>query len=216
MDAILFEDRKAATDALIKIIPPIDPAHTIMLGIPRGGVPMAAQIAKVLHVPVDILLIRKLTSPTNPEYAIGAVSLDQTWIDERSHLSDRALNQAIEETRALLRTRDKLYRQQKPFPNLHQKTVILVDDGIATGRTLLHAIQLIRQHQPQAIWVAVPLSAPEAAKRIQPLVDRFLCLHQPEPFIGVGRFYRSFPAVTDHEVIQSLRPNPPRPVIQSE
>lgn len=204
METILFEDRKAATDALIKIIPPVDPAHTIMLGIPRGGVPMAAQIAKVLHIPVDILMIRKLTSSTNPEYAIGAVSLDQTWIDERSRLSDTELEQAIHQTRELLRTRNQQYRQQKPFPNLHQKTVILVDDGIATGRTLLHAVQWVRLQHPMAIWVAVPLSSVDAAKRIKPLVDRFLCLHQPEPFIGVGRFYRSFPSVTDPEVIQAL------------
>ncbi len=204
VDTILFEDRNAAAAELIEIIPPVDPAHTILLGIPRGGVPMAVQLADALHVPMDILLIRKLTSSSNPEYAIGAVSLEQTWVDERSRETQTELDEAIHQTRELLRSRDKLYRQQKPFPSLQQKTVILVDDGIATGRTLLHAIQLVRQHQPQAVWVAVPVSSIEAANRIRPLVNRFLCLHQPDPFICVGRFYRSFPAVTDPEVIQAL------------
>jgi len=143
MDEILYEDRKAATDAPIKIIPPVNPIHAIVLGIPRGGVPMAAQLAKALHLPVDILLIRKLTAPSNPEYAISAVSVDQTWIDERGRLTDTELNQAVQQTRDLLHNRNKLYRQQNPFPDLYQKTILLIDDGIATGRTLLHAIQWV-------------------------------------------------------------------------
>jgi predicted phosphoribosyltransferase len=168
---------------------------------------MAATVAKRLHLPVDILLVRKLSIPSNPEYAIGAVSLEKTWIDEKSSANEVEIDRSITAARSVLQERNKIYRLNKPFPTLSGKTVLLVDDGIATGRTLLHAIEICREHHPQAIWVGVPVSSRDAASRIQPKVDRFLCLHQPDPFIGVGRFYNSFPSVSDKEVVDSLQSN---------
>jgi putative phosphoribosyl transferase len=207
METILFQDRADATEQLIRIIPPLEKTNAIVLGIPRGGVPMAATIAKRLHLPVDVLLVRKLSTPFNPEYAIGAVSLEKTWIDEKSSANEVEIDRSIPAARSVLQERNKLYRQNKPFPTLTGKTVLLVDDGIATGRTLLHAIEICQEHQPQAIWVGVPVSSRDAASRIQPKVDRFLCLHQPDPFIGVGQFYKSFPSVSDKEVVDSLQSN---------
>ena len=204
METVLFQDRADATHQLIRQIPACDPRTTIVLGIPRGGVPMAAQIADAFRLPMDMLLIRKLTTPENPEYAIGAVSLQGQWVDEPGNFSETQLTQWIEAARQVLRARDRLYRDNRPFPEIKQKTVLLVDDGIATGRTLLHAIQWIRSQQPKAIWVVVPVCSREAAGRITPLVEQFICLHQPAPFIGVGRFYRSFPSVTDAEVIGTM------------
>jgi putative phosphoribosyl transferase len=204
MDTALFQDRAEATRQLIDQIPQSDPSKTLVLGIPRGGVPMAAQLANTLHLPMDILLVRKLSPPDNPEYAIGAVSLNSAWIEEKNFLSEADLNRSIESARDVLKERNQKYRQNKEFPSLTDKTILLIDDGIATGRTLMHAIQIVRQQHPQAIWVAVPVSSKEAAKRIYPLVERFICLHQPAPFYGLSRFYRSFPEVTDDEVMRTL------------
>ncbi|MFM7671832.1 MAG: phosphoribosyltransferase [Bacteroidota bacterium] len=204
MNQRVFNDRTDAALQLLKLMPSLDPSETIVLGIPRGGVPMAALLSKALHIPLDILLIRKLATPENPEYAIGAVSPHDTFIEEKGPLTDKTLNQLVQEARILLQERNKKYRQQRPFPDLRQKTVILVDDGIATGRTLLHAIALVRREQPSAIWVATPVSSPEAAARISKQVDQFICLHQPTHFIGVGQFYRSFPSVTDEEVVRDM------------
>lgn len=207
MEKILFQDRADATEQLIRIIPPLENANAIVLGIPRGGVPMAATIAKRLHLPVDVLMVRKLTSPSNPEYAIGAVSLERSWIEEKHSLSDAELDQCIHSARYLLRERSRIYRGNRPFPDLNGKTVLLVDDGIATGRTLLHAIEICRAHNPQAIWVLVPVSSREAANRIQPKVERFICLYLPTSFISVGGIYKTFPSVSDREVMLSINTN---------
>ena len=204
METFLFNDRADAAEQLLKLIPPVNPTQTIVLGIPRGGVPIAAQIAKSLKVPLDVLLVRKLASPDNPEYALGAVRLDRIFIEEAYTGRKSDLDRWVEAARRELQNRKKLYRLGTSNPELRSKTVILVDDGIATGRTLLLAIQLVRAQHPRAIWVAVPVSSPEAAKRIRSQVDRFICLHEPEPFYGVGRFYRTFDSVDDETVIRIL------------
>jgi putative phosphoribosyl transferase len=207
MEQILFKDRADAAAQLIPKIPLVDPDKLVVLGIPRGGVPIASQIAVALHAPMDVLLIKKLTTPNNPEYAIGAVGLEDSWIDEIQLISKEELDHQIQQARQLLRERNRIYRNDRPFPQLSGKVVLLVDDGIATGRTLLHAINIVRSNSPQAIWVAVPVSSREAAAQIVPLVDRFICLHQPEPFIGVGRFYQFFPSVSDREVQGAIYAN---------
>jgi predicted phosphoribosyltransferase len=207
MEQILFKDRADAAAQLIPKIPLVDPDKLVVLGIPRGGVPIASQIAVALHAPMDVLLIKKLTTPNNPEYAIGAVGLEDSWIDEIQLISKEELDHQIQQARQLLRERNRIYCNDRPFPQLSGKVVLLVDDGIATGRTLLHAINIVRSNSPQAIWVAVPVSSREAAAQIVPLVDRFICLHQPEPFIGVGRFYQFFPSVSDREVQGAIYAN---------
>lgn len=207
MEQILFKDRADAAAQLIPKIPLVDPDKMVVLGVPRGGVPIASRIAAALHAPMDVLLIKKLTTPNNPEYAIGAVGLEESWIDEKQLLSKEELDHQIQQARQLLRERNRIYRNDRPFPQLLGKVVLLVDDGIATGRTLLHAINMVRSNSPQAIWVAVPVSSHEAADQIVPLVDRFICLYRPEPFIGVGRFYQYFPPVRDREVISAIFAN---------
>lgn len=205
MEDALFVDRADAARQLIQKIPPVDARRAILLGIPRGGVPMTVILAEALHLPFDLLLVRKLTVSSDPEYAIGAVSLTDARVAEKGALPPKSIEQRIEEARHVLQHRNALYRQQRPFPDLREKTVILVDDGMATGRTLLHAVEVVRLQKPQAIWVAVPVCSREAASRLGSRVDRLICLHQPEPFVGVGRFYRFFPSVSDEEVVQSLR-----------
>lgn len=204
MGTIYFKDRADAAEQLLKLIPSVDPSKTIVLGIPRGGIPVAAHIAKSIQVSLDVLLVRKLASPENPEYALGAVSLDRVWIEEPFIEKETDLDRWVDAERRILLERNRLYRKGKPNPELRNKTVILVDDGIATGRTLLLAIQLVRAQHPQAIWVAVPVSSPEAASRIRPQVDRFICVQEPTPFYGVGRFYRSFDPIDDETVVHTL------------
>ena len=204
MGTIYFKDRADAAEQLLKLIPSVDPSKTIVLGIPRGGIPVAAHIAKSIQVSLDVLLVRKLASPQNPEYALGAVSLDRVWIEEPFIGKETDLDRWVDAERRILLERNRLYRKGKPNPELRNKTVILVDDGIATGRTLLLAIQLVRAQHPRAIWVAVPVSSPEAASRIRSQVDRFICVQEPTPFYGVGRFYRSFDPVDDETVVRTL------------
>ena len=204
MESIPFKDRADAAQQLLKVIPSVDSSNTVVLGIPRGGVPVAAQVARSLKAPMDLMLVRKLASPENPEYALGAVSLDRVWIEEPFNGKKTDLDRWVDAERRILLERNRLYRKGKPNPELRNKTVILVDDGIATGRTLLLAIQLVRAQHPQAIWVAVPVSSPEAARRIRSQVNRFFCVQEPTPFYGVGRFYESFDPVDDETVVRTL------------
>ena len=202
-----FTDRQeAALQLTAKIIKHKSP-QTIVLAIPRGGVPIGCALAKALSAPLDLLMAKKIGHPFDPEFAIGAVCANETIIEETGSVKKEYIAQQLEQIKKELSDRYRhLTSRERPLP-LYQKKVIITDDGIATGRTLLHAIEICREHHPQAIWVGVPVSSRDAASRIQPKVDRFLCLHQPDPFIGVGQFYKSFPSVSDKEVVESLQSN---------
>lgn len=182
----------------------------LVLGLPRGGVAVAAEVAKALHAPLDILIVRKIGFPTNPELAVGAVSetgtvvfnedIIATYGVKREYLDRETARQTEEIAR-----RKELFRGGAGVPDLAGKTVILVDDGIATGATVKAAIATLRQEKLARLVAAMPVASPEAEREISPMVDEWLCLHVPFGFMAVGGYYRDFTQVEDAEVIALLR-----------
>ena len=179
---------------------------TTILGLPRGGVPVAAEVARLLEVPLDVLVVRKLGHPANPELALGAVAedgvrvLNQDLADSVRDLSDRVHAESLE-----VRKRVRRFRGGRPLPPLHGRTAILVDDGLATGASMQAAILAVRQKHPARIVVAVPVGPPEVLQSVNAVADQVICLQSPEIFSAVGEFYREFGEVTDDEVEQLLK-----------
>ena len=187
---------------------PPDP-RTVVLVLPRGGVPVGAAIAGRFGLPLEPLVVRKLGVPHFPEFAMGAIAaggecvIDRALV-QRLRLSDAAIDEVIRRERAELAGRDKRYPISAPLASLKDRPVIVVDDGMATGSTMLAAIASLRAVQTGAITVAVPVLAREALLKIEPLVSRVLWLVCPEPFESVGQWYRDFRQLRDDEVIAQL------------
>jgi putative phosphoribosyl transferase len=178
---------------------------TIVLGLPRGGVPVAVEIAKALHLPLDICLVRKLGTPSHEELAMGAIATGGIMaINEEVVQDERITQQTIDEVAIKeqheLERRDRLYRGNRPFPQLQNRTVILVDDGIATGSTMNAAIACIRQQQPQSIIVATPVAHPSVCQQLQRQVEKVICLTTPEFLYSISLWYEDFSATSDEEV----------------
>jgi putative phosphoribosyl transferase len=179
--------------------------ETLVLALPRGGVPVAFEIAKALNLPLDICLVRKLGVPKQKELAMGAIGQQGIRVLNESvvhdlHLSEEMIEQVThEETRELDR-RDRLYRGDRPLPEIAGKTVILVDDGIATGATLKAAILTLKRQNPRAIVVAVPVAHPDICHRLAEWVDRVVCLSKPESLQSISLWYEDFSQTSDREV----------------
>lgn len=177
----------------------------IVLGLPRGGVPVAFEVAEVLRAPLDVFIVRKLGVPTHPELAMGAIaSGGYCYIDNEIvsgfHLSERDVDQVIaHETDELMR-RETLYRHGRPPLDLKGRTVILVDDGLATGSSMLAAIQAVRQQEPLKLVVAVPVAAASSVNKVACEVDDFVYVDAPERFHAVGQWYETFDQTSDDEV----------------
>lgn len=201
----MFKDRYEAAMMLAEKLEKYKNKNGIVLAVPRGGVPIGYYIAKELDLPLEIILSKKIGHPNNPEYAIGSVSLHGTIVN--SNLGDVSMdyiNKEAEKISAALKEKFKLYMGNKKPTDLKDKTVIVVDDGIATGNTIIATLEMIKKSQPKEIIIAVPVAPPATAKNISKLVDEFVCLLTPENFMGVGQFYRNFTQVSDEEVIKFL------------
>jgi putative phosphoribosyl transferase len=182
----------------------------IVLGLPRGGVPIACRIAARLDAPVDVLVVRKLGAPFNPELAVGAVALGgiAVYNDEllvQLGLSDKALAAVREKELQELARRERCYRGKRPRPQLRDRTVILADDGLATGATMAAAVAAVRAMQPGRIVVAVPTGSVEAVQRLERIADQVEVLSMPEPYLGVGAWYERFEQLDDAQVVELLR-----------
>lgn len=204
----MFKDR---FDAAAQLLPYLkkytnDPS-AIIIAIPRGGLEVGYILSRELHLPLDISLTKKIGYPGNPEYAIGAVSLQNFFIEEgyaaTPDIQDY-LNQQISQTRQLLEERNKLYKQNRPAINLFDKIAIVVDDGAATGNTLLMTLKLIRKDRPQKIVVAIPVAPQSALERLQTEADEIICLEIPTLFYAIGQFYEKFDQVDDKEALRLL------------
>jgi len=190
----------------------LDLENTIVLGLPRGGVPMAKIIADDLTVPLNIIISKKIGHPMNPEYAIGAVTeLGDEIFDEaeKSNLGEIQLADAKQKT---LDKINKYKNQLRPgskaeFPNIEGKTVILVDDGIATGKSILAAIESLKKARAEKVIVAVPVSARDSADKVKKAADEFICLQRPPFFMAVGQFYKEFNQVQEEKVKEILISN---------
>jgi putative phosphoribosyl transferase len=181
----------------------------IVLGLPRGGVPVAYEIAKALEVPLDVFIVRKLGVPGHEELAMGAIaSGDVTVFNERVlkeiEISKFMVDQVIQLEQQELKRREQLYRGEHQFPVLKGKIIILVDDGIATGATMRAAIKALQKQKPKKIIIAVPVAALSTCKEMEPLVDIMICPQKPELFYAVGAWYEDFSQTEDEEVSSLL------------
>ena len=201
----IFRDRQAVGKLLAKRLRHLSSDRgTIVLGIPRGGVVVAAEIAKELKVPLDIIVTRKISAPNQPELALGAVDSDGEIVGELGELGGEIVKNEVEE----IKRREKTYRQDRKPLDVFGKTVILVDDGIATGATTLAAIRFLLRHGAKKIILAVPVASKEAKDKIIKELGEFgeiVVLETPEYFQAVGQFYHQFEPVSDEEVIQYLK-----------
>ena len=206
----IFRDRKDAGLQLGKRLRGLRLGRdVIVLGLPRGGVPVALEVATALGAPLDVIVVRKLGARFNPELALGAVALGGVTVYNEALLRDLGLGEDdLEDTRsrelAELERREHAYRGARPMPDLAGKTVVLVDDGIATGATMLAAVSAIRALNPKRVIVAVPASAVDSAARLEAVADRVIALATPEPYYGVGAWYDEFHQLDDAEVVRCL------------
>jgi putative phosphoribosyl transferase len=205
----IFRDRQDAGKSLAAELGVYASKRPIVLGLPRGGVPVAYEIATALEAPLDIWMSAKVEVPSQPELGAGAVAengyvrLNDRILD-RLGLSRERLAGAIEMKQRDIEQRARLYRSDRPRPDLRQRTVILVDDGMATGATTRAAVESIRAQQPRAIVLAVPVAARETLKAIAAQVDAIVCLRKPLDLQAVGLWYEDFRQVSDDEVLRLL------------
>jgi putative phosphoribosyl transferase len=181
----------------------------LVLGLPRGGVPVAFEIAMALDAPLDVFVVRKLGLPGHEEFGIGAIaSGDVRIVDEavlRTYAVEAdALERITARERLELERRERLYRDDRAFPAIEDRVVILVDDGLATGSTMRAAVAALRKKNPCQIVLAVPVGAPETCTAMAKLVDQVICLETPDPFYAVGLWYEDFGQTDDAEVHQLL------------
>jgi putative phosphoribosyl transferase len=181
----------------------------IVLALPRGGVPVAFEVAEALDAPLDVFIVRKLGTPLYEELAMGAIAsggvrvLNYDIID-RLEITDPMIEAAVQEEEQELRRRELRYRGDRPPLDVKDRTVILVDDGLATGATMRAAIQALRTEHTASIVVAVPIAAKETCHQLQSEADEVICAKTPEPFMAVGRWYADFTQTTDEEVYELI------------
>ena len=205
-----FADRREAGAALVHAIQDKDLVDPVVLALPRGGVPVAFEIAKALQAPLDILLVRKIGAPGHEEYGIGALvdgAAPQVVIDEAAArmvgASDAYIEREVARQLAEIERRRAAYQTTRPIP-LDGKTVIVVDDGIATGGTVRAALRALAKLAPRRVILAVPLAPREVLADLSRLCDEVICLSSPDPFYAVGAHYRNFTQTEDAEVIRLL------------
>jgi putative phosphoribosyl transferase len=209
---MIFENRQDAGRQLAtRLAEFTDRPDAIVLGIPRGGVIVALEIAQALRLPLDIFLAHKLGVPGHEELAFGAIAatgsryLDEEVIREMC-VSPEAIDRVTDQVRQLLNQRALLYRGRRPPLQLAGQTVLLVDDGIATGASVYAAILALRQMQPATLILAVPVAPASTCAWLRTSVDRLVCLHAPPDFHAVGQFFRDFSQVEDDEIVRLLQP----------
>jgi predicted phosphoribosyltransferase len=203
----MFANRFAAGSALGRAVAAHKWPHPVLvLGLPRGGVPVAYEVAKALAAPLDLMIVRKIGMPGQPEYAIGAVALGDVTVRDRAGLatSDEEFERLATRERAELRRREQAYRRGAPPLDLGGKTVILVDDGIATGATMLAAVRATRRAGAAKVIVATPVASVEAAATLREEADEVVCLQRPAFFMSIGEWYEEFDQLEDAEVCAIL------------
>lgn len=184
--------------------------NVLVLALPRGGVPVAFEVARALDAPLDLFLVRKLGVPGHEELAMGAIAtggvrLLHPELVRRLGIAPEVIDRVAEAEQAELSRRGRAYRGDRPAPDVQGKTVILVDDGLATGASMRAAVAALRQAQPAEVVVAVPIAASETCNEFRDEVDRVVCARTPEPFFAVGMWYQDFSQTTDDEVRDLLR-----------
>jgi putative phosphoribosyl transferase len=206
---MIFKDRKDAGERLAGKLHAYRGQNPLILAVPRGGVEVAAPILKKIGGELDLIITRKIGAPSQPELAIGAVTNDDSVLlngdlISRIGVDQDYINQAIAKEKEEIRRRFKLYRGERVLPEVENRRVILVDDGVATGYTLLMAIRSLQKLNPTELVLAVPVGPPETLKKLEQEVSQLICLQAPNLFSAVGQFYQNFNQVSDEEVINIL------------
>jgi len=210
-----FVDRKDAGQQLAKALAHYKDKQPVVLALPRGGVPVAAEIAAALDAPLDLILVRKIGAPFQPELAMGAVVDGMTPITVRneevitlSGVSESEFNAVRDQELAEIERRRKRYLGDRPHPQIAGRTVIVVDDGIATGATTRAALRATRMRKPSKLVLAVPVAPTDSLKELRGEADEIVCLEDYEEFGAIGLFYSDFRQVSDSEVIDMLACHP--------
>ena len=202
----LYRDRSDAGRVLAtQLTAYANRSDVLVLALPRGGVPVAYEVAKALHAPLDVFIVRKLGVPGHEELAMGAIASGGVCVLNEDvvqmlHIPDRVIEAVIAKEQQELERREHLYRDDRPPPDVRDCTIILIDDGLATGATMRAAIKALRQQHPARLVVAVPVAAPPTCEELGAQVDEIICAKTAEPFYGVGYWYEDFSQTTDEEV----------------
>lgn len=207
----MFRDREHAGELLSRILLRYQSGHAAVVAVPRGGVPVGFSIARNLQVPLDVVIPRKLPIPEEPEAGFGAVTADGSIVlNDRLvaqlDLPPKTIDAIVKEVRREVERREAVYRQAGPRVDLSERTVVLVDDGLASGYTMLAAIKSIRKDGPRKVVVAVPCSPVRSIKLVTPQVDEICCLiRSDEPIFAVASYYEDFADLSDEQVLDYLR-----------
>jgi Predicted phosphoribosyltransferases len=210
-----FIDRTDAGRKLAKALAPYKDQRPVVLALPRGGVPVAAEVATALDAPLDLILVRKIGVPFQPELAMGAVVDGVEPVIVRNEdvisltgVSEQEFNATCDQQLAEIERRRKLYLGDRPHPQIAGRIVIVVDDGIATGATTRAALQAIRMRKPSKLVLAIPVAPTETLKELRGEADDIVCLEDYEDFGAIGLFYSDFAQVSDTEVTETLSRHP--------
>jgi predicted phosphoribosyltransferase len=210
MAAPFFRDRRHAGRALaLRLSAYANRLDVIVLALPRGGVPVGFEVAEALHAPLDVFIVRKLGVPGHEEYAMGAlasggVRVLNDGVVRRLDISDAEIEEVTRSEQRELERRERLYRGGRPLPDLQGRTAVLVDDGLATGSTMLAAVRALKAQRAGRVVVAVPTAAPQTCEEMRSEADEVICATTPEPFRAVGLWYGDFSQTSDEEVRELL------------
>ncbi|WP_457634639.1 phosphoribosyltransferase [Persephonella sp.] len=207
----IFEDREEAGERLAEFIKDFIDKNSIILAVPSGGVPVGKKLSKKLKIPFDLILVKKTTYPWNTEAGFGAVSIEGDYIlnDDAvryTGLTDQIIENQKEKAVQILKHRNSIFRKNKPFPQITGKTVIIVDDGLASGYTMLTAVRMVKRKKPEKIIVAVPTCSKSAVEKILPEVDAIFCLNYRDLYpYAVADAYKNWYDLTDEDVLYYLK-----------
>ena len=205
----MFKDRRDAGQLLAKkLMQYKDCKDALILGIPRGGVVVAYAVAKQIHLPLDVIVIKKIGTPLSQELAAGAAGRDSYILNEEIveayRISQDYIREQVKIKQMQIRQRYEFLRGNRPFYSVVGKTIIIVDDGLATGATMTMAIQIVKQGKPKMVICAVPVAPMDTVKWLQPLTDQVVCLQQPRFFQAIGEFYKDFSQIEDSQARRLL------------
>lgn len=202
----MFRNRIDAGRQLAQALGGFKDKEVVVLAIPRGGLPLASIVAREIDAPLDVVFTKKIGHPFNREYAIGAVSLEDIIISDAVGVTKSYINEESKRLQKKLRNRYNQYYRNRAAEDVKGKTVLIIDDGVATGNTILGTVELVKKQSPKKIVVAIPVAAKSAIQKLEasPHLDQIICLLAPTYFRSVGQFYEEFDAVSDDEAIQLL------------
>lgn len=203
----MFKNRTEAGMELVRHLEKYRGKEVVVLAIPRGGLPLGSIIAKNLDAPLDVAIIKKIGHPQNKEYAIGAISKEGYFLNPSGEtISQTYIEEEIRRLKSFVEKRNQEYYSKTQPHELRGKWVLIVDDGIATGSTVLATVELAARQEPAGIVIATPVAPPRTLNKLRksPYVDEVICLDSPVDFMAVGQFYENFAAVTDDEAISLL------------